>query len=165
MFMTLLLNFFLVQNLLWDDNFFNVSRMTLNGSVTEIDKMPEEIYGKWAIHSTLLDASYPDDYRETTDDIWIFSRIGDYLTLTNPITTATATINIDEVVDNRARFSRESNKLLKREKETVQIAINENTFSGIDTFIIEKYKNGKLILKDVVKYKVEGFKISGNNVF
>ena len=165
MFMNLLLNLLLAQDLPWGNNFSNAPKMTLSGAVSEIDKVPEEIYGKWAIHSTLLEAKYPEDYRESTNDIWIFSRMGDYLTLTNPITTATATIKIDEVVNNRARFSRESKKLLKREKETVQIAINENSFSGIDIFVIEKYKNGKLILQDVVKYKVEGIKISGNNIF
>lgn len=138
----------------------------LNGSVEAIDKMPPAIYGQWAIRSTLLQAKYPDDYKSTTSDVWVFTRWNDYLTLTNPVTEATATISIDEVVNNRARFSRTSTSPRKHERETVQITIDSERFSGTDTFVIEKYKDGKLISQDVVKYKVQGTKVSGgNNIF
>lgn len=136
---------------------------TLNGSVEAIDKMPVAIYGQWAIRSTLLQAKYPDDYKSTTSDVWIFSKWDNYLTLTNPVTEATATISVDEVVNNRAKFSRTSTNSRKHERETVQIAIESERFSGTDTFVIEKYKEGKLISQDVVKYKIQGTKISGSN--
>ena len=142
------------------------STPVLNGSVEAIDKMPPVIYGQWAIHSTLLEAKNPDDYKSTTSDIWIFTRSGDYLTLTNPVTEATATISVDEVVNNRARFSRTSTNSRKHERETVQITIDDERFSGTDTFVIEKYQKGKLISQDVVKYKLRGTKVSGaSNIF
>ena len=138
-------------------------KMILNGGVAEVDRLPVEIYGKWAIHSTLMQAQDRDDFRESTSDMWIFSRMGDGITLTNPVTEATSTISVDEVVNNTARFSRESESSRKREKETVQIKIEGDRFSGIDTFVIEKYKNGKLISQNVVKYKLQGTKVSGSN--
>lgn len=161
MFSTLLLSVFLAQAS--PDYPKPKSQPVLNGSVEAIDKMPVQIYGQWAIHSTLLQARNRDEYKEVTSDIWIFSRWGDELTLTNPVTEATATINVDEVVNNNARFSRESDNPSKHERETVQINIDNDRFSGIDTFVIEKYKKGKLISQDVVKYKLRGTKISGSN--
>ena len=135
---TITFSIFLVQTLPADA----AGKTVLNGGVSEVDKMPVEIYGRWAINSTLLQAQDRDEFREHTSDTWIFSRVGDGLTLTNPVTEATATISVDEVVNKTARFSRESQFSHKREKETVQIKIDGDRFSGIDTFVIEKYKNG-----------------------
>ena len=157
----LILNIFMAQALHSDAA--SKGKMILNGGVAEVDRLPVEIYGKWAIHSTLMQAQDRDDFRESTSDMWIFSRMGDGITLTNPVTEATSTISVDEVVNNTARFSRESESSRKREKETVQIKIEGDRFSGIDTFVIEKYKNGKLISQNVVKYKLQGTKVSGSN--
>lgn len=160
----LLMNIFLAQAP--PDHFGKKGHTTLNASVEAIDKMPVAIYGQWAIHSTLLQAKHPDDYKSTTSDVWVFSKWDNYLTLTNPITEATATISVDEVVNNHARFSRTSTTSRKHERETVQITIENERFSGTDTFVIEKYKEGKLISQDVVKYKLQGTKISGGkNLF
>jgi hypothetical protein len=158
---TLLLNIFLAQSLPSDIG--SKGKMVLNGGVSEVDKLPAEIYGKWAIHSTLLQAQNRDEFRESTSDMWVFSRVGNGLTLTNPVTEASATINIDEVINKTAKFSRESQTSRKKEIETVQIRIDGERFSGIDTFVIEKYKNGKLISQNVVKYKLQGTKVSGSN--
>ena len=158
---TLLLNIFLAQAL--DSDAASRGKMTLNGGVSEVDKMPVEIFGKWAIHSVLLEAQNRSDFRESTSDMWIFSKMGDGITLTNPVTEASATISVDEVVNKTARFSRESESSHKTEKEIVQIKIDGDRFSGIDTFIIEKYRNGKLISQNVVKYKLQGTKVSGSN--
>lgn len=158
---TLLLNIFLAQALPSDMG--SKGKMVLNGGVSEVDKLPVEIYGKWAIHSTLLQAQNRDEFRESTSDMWVFSRVGNGLTLTNPVTEASATINIDEVINKTAKFSRESQTSRKKEVETVQIRIDGERFSGIDTFVIEKYKNGKLISQNVVKYKLQGTKVSGSD--
>jgi len=158
---TLLLNIYLAQAP--NEHLCSNERPTLNASVETIDKMPVAIYGQWAIRSTLIHANHPDDYRATTSDMWIFSKWDDNLTLTNPVTEATATINVDEVVNNNARFSRSSTSSKKHERETVQIAISDERFSGTDTFVIEKYKEGKLISQDIVKYKLQGTKVSGSN--
>jgi hypothetical protein len=139
----------------------------LTGGVSAVDKLPVEIFGQWAIHSDLVYVSGDRDaYKETTSDMWIFSRSGDYITLTNPITTASATITVDQVINRNAQFSRRSVKPHKAETETVQLDIGNDRFSGIDTFIIQKYKKGKLISQDIVKYKLRGTKVSGsNNIF
>jgi hypothetical protein len=158
---TLLLNLFLAQSLPMD--ILPKGKMVLNGSVSEVDKVPDELYGSWAINSTLMQAQNRDEFREHTSDTWIFSRLSDALTLTNPVTQATATINVDEVVNNNAKFSRESTTSRKREKETVQIKIEGERFSGVDIFVIEKYQDGKLISQNVVKYKLQGTKVSGSN--
>jgi len=158
---TLLLNIFMAQAL--QSDVAPKGKTVLNGGVSEVDKLPVEIFGKWAIHSTLVEAEDSSEFRESTSDVWIFSKMGDGITLTNPVTQASATISIDEVINKTARFSRESQSSRKNEKETVQIKIDGDRFSGVDIFVIEKYKNGKLISQNVVKYKLQGTKVSGSN--
>ena len=115
---TLLLNLFLAQAI--PEKICSNTPTILTGSVSEVDKMPPELYGKWAIHSTLLQAENKDEFKEVTSDIWIFSKTNGAITLTNPVTEASATISVDEVVNNKAKFSRQSENFYKHERETVQ---------------------------------------------
>lgn len=141
------------------ENFKKVK--VIKGGVSAIDMLPEEIYGKWSVTSVLTQTTNSEDFKTRTSDIWIFKRFGDHIVLTNPATKASASITVDEVTDNKAVFSRATGSPSEKERETVQILIDGDNFVGIDTFVIEKYDNGKLILQDVVKYKLQGNKISG----
>ena len=48
--------------------------------------------------------------------------------------------------------------------ETPEITLEGDVFKGYDTFFIEKYKDGVLYKKEVVKYKIVGQRIVGNAV-
>lgn len=144
------------------DNNNNIKEVKMiKGGVSAIDMLPEEIYGKWNVQSVMIHTTNNDEFKSETSDIWVFRRTGNHIILTNPATQASASITVDEVINNKARFSRVTMGPDEKERETVQIEITGENFSGSDTFVIEKFENGKLISQDVVKYKLQGNKISG----
>lgn len=162
----LLANIFVAQALAQEPVLHNLNEgiknvKMLKAGVSAVDMLPEEIYGKWSVRSVLIDDGGRDEFKSETSDIWVFRRLGNDITLTNPVTQASASIHIDEVKNDVARFSRTSISIDEKEKETVVVEIKDGVFIGSDVFVIEKYKDGKLISQDVVKYKLRGQKISG----
>lgn len=136
----------------------------LQGGVSAIDMLPSEFYGTWSVISTRIETNNEELFKERTSDIWILQRVGDEITLTNPTTRATATISIDEVKDNKAKFSRSGGNRFTQETESAEITINNDSFSGVDSLEMKKFStDNKLLENNVVKYKLEGKKISGRN--
>lgn len=136
----------------------------LQGGVSAIDMLPSEFYGTWSVISTRIETNNEELFKERTSDIWILQRVGDEITLTNPTTRATATISIDEVKDNKAKFSRTGGNRFTQETESAEITINNDSFSGVDSLEMKKFStDNKLLENNVVKYKLEGKKISGRN--
>ncbi len=136
----------------------------LQGGVSAIDMLPSDFYGTWSVVSTRIDTNNPQIFKQKTSDIWILQRVGEAITLTNPSTRATATISIDEVINNKAKFSRMSTNYYSQEIETAEITINSDSFSGVDKLEMKKFtKDNKLLENNVVRYQLEGKKISGRN--
>ena len=136
----------------------------LKGGISAVDMIPDEFYGTWSVISTRVETNNESFFKERTSDIWILQRAGNAITLTNPATLATSTISVDEVENNTAKFSRESKNKYEDETEHVTITLNDNTFIGEDTLEMKKFSiDNKLIEHNIVKYRLEGKKISGRN--
>lgn len=133
----------------------------LRGGVSVDKDLPEEFYGKWVVKSTLIDTNNPELFGPYSRDIWVFDRNGDTITLSNPLSGASASITVNEVAGKTAKFSRQRSKEDALEYETAQMTIEGDYFSGEDQQIIKHLSHGKIYKTDVVKYKVEGKKISG----
>lgn len=136
----------------------------LKGGISAVDMIPDEFYGTWSVISTRVETNNENFFKERTSDIWILQRAGNAITLTNPATLATSTISVDEVENNTAKFSRASKSKYEDETEHVIITINDNTFIGEDSLEMKKFStDNKLIEHNIVKYRLEGKKISGRN--
>lgn len=133
----------------------------LRGGVSVDKDLPEDFYGKWAVKSTLTETNNPELFGPKSVDIWIFDRNGNTITLSNPLSGASASITVNEVTGKTAKFSRERIKEDTLEYETAAITIEGDSFSGEDQQIIKHLSHGKISKTDVVKYRVEGRKISG----
>lgn len=136
----------------------------LQGGVTEVKELPKGFYGTWNVHSELISSNNPSIFRETSNDIWTFAKEGDLIVLQNPISGATAYITVDEVRNNQAKFRREKKSHKGKEIEQPEITLDGDSFYGTDSLLIEKYKNGETIEKNVVKYRIHGEKISGSKL-
>ncbi len=132
----------------------------LKGGISVSSDLPEEFYGTWSVVSTLVKTNNPELFRMRSADIWTFQRENDVITLSNPVSGATASITINEVHDKTAVFTRESRDNDSIETETPEITVKGNGFSGTDLIIIKYFRKGKRIKTDIVKYKVRGYKIS-----
>jgi len=133
----------------------------LNGTVSVNKDFPEEFYGKWVVKSTLIETNNPELFLTKSVNIWVFDRNGETITLSNPLSGATASITIDEVIGKKAKFSREKTEEDMTKTEIVQLAIEGDSFSGEDQQIYKNFYKNKIYKTDVVKYRVEGKKISG----
>lgn len=123
--------------------------------------LPEDFYGTWSVISTLIDTNNPGLFRHRSADIWTFERKGEVITLSNPVSGATASITVNEVEGNTATFTRTKDEPELKETETPKITVQGDYFSGTDTIIMKHFWHGQRIKTDIVKYKIEGFKLSG----
>ncbi|MBE7706325.1 MAG: hypothetical protein E7Z91_03665 [Cyanobacteria bacterium SIG30] len=140
----------------------------IRGSVSET-KVPKGFYGSWHVTSKMIESNNASMFNPLSVDIWGLSGVGNILILTNEMTGAVSEIEVNEknIQGLKLKFTR-----IKQEKEngfdvlyieTPEITLKGDIFEGFDTFVIEKSKNGILLNKYVVKYKVIGQKISGDS--
>lgn len=133
----------------------------LQGGVSIDKDLPEGFYGSWSVISLAIETNNPDYQGSIGKDVWIFARDGKTITLSNPLSTARASITVNEVIGNRAKFTRKKVSENKITTETVEVIIDGDNFSGSDTMVF-KYLNKNTIYKiDVVKYILKGRKIKG----
>lgn len=140
----------------------------LRGNVSVIQDLPEEFFGTWSIVSRLIDTTHPETFRMKSSDIWTFQRQDNVITLSNPVSGATASITINEVRGQTAVFSRKQEEKDEIETEIVEITVEGDKFSGTDLIVMEYLRNGIKTNTIRVKYKVTGYKISGptlKNIF
>lgn len=133
----------------------------LNGAVSAFKDLPEEFYGKWAVKSTILETNNPELFNKKSTDIWVFDRNGEVITLSNPVSGATASITVNEVMGKKAKFTREHVSENYTEIETPEVTVEGASFSGEDTLTIKHFYKNTIYKTYVVKYKLEGLKLSG----
>jgi|GEM_PF-706938 len=133
----------------------------LRGGVSVTQDLPKEFYGTWSVVSTLEETNNPELFRMRSSDIWTFNRTVDIITLSNPVSGASASITVTEVNNKTAIFTREQRDENIYEIEKAEITVEGDSFSGTDLIIIKHYRNGKRVKTDKVKYKVRGYKVSG----
>ena len=131
------------------------------GSVSMTDKVPEEFFGEWQVASVCTKSTDKEYYGTTSVDIWILSRVGDAITLRNPVSGAFAQITVDDVKGQTVKFEKKSYYNDEISIETPILTLQGDKFSGTDTILIKTLKDGEVIKEDYIEYKVKGTKVSG----
>ncbi|MBO6087071.1 hypothetical protein J6P92_01840 [bacterium] len=144
----------------------SVSAETLKAGVS-VDLVPDTFYGSWRVAAKVSKQSGSMNFRPQTVDFWNLSRSGNVINLSNPFTGAEASVNVDYVEGNMIRFTKKGsydfNKILT---DTVDIKLSGDTFTGINSLILETYSpiDGKLVKTDTAVYILKGEKISGTGI-
>lgn len=143
---------------------------TLQGGVSE-NIINKGFFGTWHVTSKLIESNSTSQFDNLSVHIWNLSGYGNVLILENQFSGARSEITVDKAVDKidgaLLKFRRvvsqenESGKIVLT--ETPEITLKGDIFQGYDTFIIEKYNNGALYKKEVVKYKLVGQRITGTS--
>ena len=132
-----------------------------------IDSVPDSFYGSWRVVAKIDKHKGSTYFKPVAIDFWNLSRQGDVIKLENPFTGASASVEMDYVEGNMIRFTKigdyEGNKKLT---DTVDLKLDGDTFTGLNTLILETYSNfdGKLMSKDTAFYILKGEKISGQSI-
>jgi hypothetical protein len=92
------------------------------------------------------------------------SKHGNVINLNNPFTGASASVKLDYVEGNIIRFTKTGNYDNKLLTDTVDLKLNGDTFTGINTLKLETYStyDNSLIKTDTALYVLRGEKISGS---
>ena len=133
----------------------------LQGNISASSKLPEEFYGTWSVAGSVIETNNPFMFKVKSSDIWTFEKLKDVITLTNPVSSASASINIKEVQGKTAIFTRENFTDKVKQYEKAKITVDGDKFIGTDIITVEHYRRGKLINSSIVEYEVCGTKISG----
>ena len=126
-------------------------------------RVPQGFFGTWKINSTLTYTNNKEIFNTTTTDFWNLSKVNDVITLSNPFSGATASVTVEDVKDNQITFTHTTEHKNAKMTETPTLTLNGENFYGTDKIVIEKFKDGKKISTDIVVYKIQAHKISGND--
>ena len=129
-------------------------------------EVPVNFFGTWRVSSVLTDTDSPGNFKTKNSDIWNLYQKGDVITLTNPFSRATSSVNVDYANQNIVKFSTKGNFDGKILTDTVEITIVGEEFTGTNTIVLETLSN---IDNTVVKtataiYKLKGEKIAGMSI-
>lgn len=145
--------------------------LPVNAAILEagvsVNEIPKEFFGSWRVNGKLDRTDSYSRFRAQSIDFWNLSRKGDIVRLENPMSGADAEISIQTVENNLIIFVRktpyDTNKVLT---DTVNIRLDGNNFSGINTLKLEQFSlvDGHLMKTENALYKIEGEKLSGETV-
>ncbi len=139
---------------------------TLKAGVS-IDNVPKTFYGTWRVAAKIdKQTGNSVNFKPNTVDVWNLSRQGDVINLNNPFTGANASVKLDYVEGNLIRFTKTGNYDNKKLTDTVDLKLDGDTFTGINTLVLETFSvyDNKLIHKDTALYILKGEKISGTSI-
>jgi hypothetical protein len=142
------------------NNYIQVNNM-IKGGVSLSDELPAEFFGAWKVTGRLTATNRTDLFKKKSNDIWVLQKNNDVITLTNPATGASSSITLSDIKGKTASFERKKITEENVEYERPQITIEGENFYGTDEFVMEEYKNGKLVNRDTVTYEITGQKLSG----
>lgn len=145
----------------------NVTAETLSAGVSKVEMVPNSFYGSWRVNAKIDKQSSNGVYfKPQTVDLWNLSREGSVINLNNPFTGASASVTVDYVDGNIIRFTKTGEYDNKKLTDTVDLKLNGDTFTGINSLTLETFSNvdKSLIKKDTAMYVLRGEKISGSSI-
>lgn len=141
----------------------SVQAETLQAGISKIDSLPDEFFGSWRVVAKIDKQSGSIYFKPNTIDLWNLSRQGDVINLNNPFTGASASVKLDYVEGNIIRFTKIGDYDNKKLTDTVDLKLNGDTFTGINSLKLETFStyDNSLLKTDTALYILKGEKISG----
>lgn len=138
----------------------------LHAGVSLVKEVPSDLMGTWRVAAALKNTDSPYSFKKVSVDIWNLSRTGDVISLSNPFTGASASINVSYVNKNTIRFTKVGDYDKQKLTDSVEITINGNTFTGKNTLSLVTYSDtdNSVISEKKALYMLKGEKISGSSV-
>lgn len=131
-----------------------------------VEKVPDGFFGTWRVVSQRIKTDSPAIFQQKGVDLWNLSLDNNVINLSNPFSGATAQIEVQKVNNNRVEFTKKGkygNKILT---DTVNISIEGDNFTGIDTLLLETISDvdGSVRKTEMAKYSIKGERIAGQSV-
>jgi len=159
--MKLIVRIFLVLILLLSHS---VNGMTITGGVSMSDRVPDGFFGNWKVMAVRANASNFEMFAPYSVEIWNLTKQNDVITLTNPVSGASASITVKDATTDTFTFQRVTGDGKETVTETAKLVLRGDNFIGTDTMAVRYYKNGNLVRTENVEYQLKAYKISGNSL-
>ncbi len=136
--------------------------VTLTGGISTTENVPTGFFGSWKVIAVRSKTTNIDMFAPYSTEIWNFTKAGNVITLTNPISGASASITVKEAATDTFTFQRKSEDKNETVIETAKLTLSGDNFYGLDTMSVRTYKNGMLIKQEYCAYKLKAVKLSGS---
>lgn len=137
---------------------------TLSAGISLNEQIPVDLMGTWRVASVLKETDSPTNFKKMGVDIWNLSKIGNVITLSNPFTGATASIEVTYVKNNNIKFSKRGTYDRQNLEDIVELTLTGDKFLGINRLKLETVENGTIMKSKSAIYVLRGEKISGSSV-
>ena len=132
----------------------------LRAGVSLNSQIPIELMGTWRVVSNLETTNAVGTFKPLGVDIWNLFKSADVITLSNPLSGAKASVDVEFVKNNTVKFSKAGNYDNQKLTDTVEITISGNTFVGKNYLLLTSTDGGE----KKATYTLKGSKISGGNL-
>ena len=138
----------------------------LKAGVSISEQVPKALFGTWRVSSEIINTDSPGNFKKNNVDIWNLSKDANVIKLSNPFSGATASITVSYACNNAIRFTKKSNYDGKVLTDTVELYLDKETFSGVNTIILETLSDvdNSVIKTAKATYKLIGEKIAGEHI-
>lgn len=138
--------------------------MTISGGISASDRVPTGFFGNWKVMAVRVQTSNMEMFAPYSVEMWNLSKNNDVITLTNPVSGASASITVKDATSDTFTFQRVTGDKNETVTETAKLTLKDDNFVGIDTMVVRTYKNGMLVKTENVEYKLKAAKISGSDI-
>lgn len=139
---------------------------TLKAGVSLVENIPNALFGTWRVRAALKDTDSRGTFKEKSVDLWNLSRNNNVMNLSNPFTGASADLSVKFVNGNSVRFTKEGITDNKKLTDTVELKLNGNYFTGVNTITLRTLSDidNSVIKTQSASYTLSGEKISGASI-
>lgn len=129
-------------------------------------QVPSSLMGTWRVAAALKSTDSPQTFKNVSVDIWNLSRTNDVISLSNPFTGASASINVSYVNKNTIKFTKVGDYDTQKLIDSVEITISGDTFTGKNSLrlVTYSYADNSVLSEKTALYILKGEKISGSGV-
>lgn len=136
----------------------------LKTGIEMVENVPSGLFGTWRVAAVLKKTDSPEVFRNKSADLWNLSRSDNVMNLNNPFTGASADLAVDFVKGNVVRFTKEGVSGDNILTDTVELTLNGDKFTGINTLVLKTVSSGEIVKIQSAEYVLVGEKISGTSV-
>lgn len=137
---------------------------TLTGGISTSDKVPSGFFGTWKVVAVRTNTTNTEMFAPSSVEIWNLSKQNDVITLTNPISGASASITVKDATSDTFTFQRVTGDSAESVTETAKLILNGTNFTGSDTMVVRTRKKGMPERTENVRYTLKAYKVSGSDI-
>ena len=127
------------------------------------EQVSKAFFGTWRVTSSLTSTDSPKTFKKNNLDIWNLSKTGNVVNLSNPFTGANASVTLTFANQDVIRFTQKTNYDNKILTDTIELNLNNDKFSGVNTILLETLSDvdNSVVKSTTATYTLDGEKIAG----